>query len=336
MPIKVLISGGGAASTIGIIHTLKPTGRYEFVVLDAEPYSYGLKVADSAYVAPYGSAPEFEGVLETIVERERPRYLIPLIDTEIAAFHAVGNRFGARVIAPVPDFCRMAFDKWLTYEGLIQAGVPAPQTSLATIEANHVSYPAVIKPRCSTGSRGIAYLQGPRDLEAYLAAAPLPPDAYIVQERLRGREFSVSVVVGLGGPVLAVVPKESLIKRGMSMAAVTRRCPEIDTICRKVQDTLRADGPFNLQLFVTPEGRMGVLEINPRFSGSSPLTIAAGVHEVDLVLRHAEGEKIGPVNFTPDLLMIRYYVDEYLPEAQWKELLAGRDLRCSVKNSNPS
>src|SRR5215467_5695584 len=116
MPIKILISGGGAASTIAIIRTLKEFGRYEIVTLDAEPYSYGFRIADSAYVAPYGSSPHFQQALEAILERERPRYLIPLIDTEIASFHALAGRFHARVVAPAPDFCRMSFDKWLTYE----------------------------------------------------------------------------------------------------------------------------------------------------------------------------------------------------------------------------
>jgi carbamoyl-phosphate synthase large subunit len=336
MPIKFLISGGGAASTIGIIRTLRESGRYEIVALDAEPYSYGLKIADTGYVAPYGSAPEFQKALEIIVERERPRYLVPLIDTEIAAFHAIAGRFNARVVAPVPEFCRMSFDKWLTYEGLTKAGIPMPETWLASVDPRCVCYPSVIKPRSGTGSRGIAYLNDPRDLDAYLARATEPPEGFIVQKRLMGKEYSVSVVVGLGGPVLAVVPKESIIKRGMSIVAVTRRFPEIDSLCRQIQDRLRPDGPFNLQLFVTDEGRPYVLEINPRFSGSIPLTIAAGVHEVDLIIRHAEGEVIGPVDFIPDLLMIRYHVDEYLPEAQWKSLLAGHDLRCPEKNSSPN
>jgi len=328
MPIKFLISGGGAASTIGIIRTLRGSGRYEIVTLDAELYSYGFKIADAAYVAPYGSDPRFQKALEIIVERERPRYLIPLIDTEIAAFHAIAGRFGARVVAPLPEFCRMSFDKWLTYEGLTGAGIPMPETSLATVDPGAVSYPAVIKPRSGTGSRGIAYLNEPLDLEAYLARTSQAADAFIVQKRLLGKEYSVSAVVGLGGPLLAVVPKESIIKRGMSIVAVTRRFPEIDALCQQIQDRLRPDGPFNLQLFVTDDGQPYVLEINPRFSGSIPLTIAAGVHEVDLIIRHAEGEAIGPVDFTPDLLMIRYHIDEYLPEAQWKSLLAGRDLRC--------
>src|SRR5262249_28692628 len=102
----------------------------------------------------------------------------------------------------------------------------------------------------------------------------------------------------------------------------------------RIQERLRPDGPFNLQLFVTDDGQPYVLEINPRFSGSIPLTIAAGVHEVDLVIRHAEGDTLGPIDFTPDLLMIRYHVDEYLPEAQWKSLIAGHDLRCFEKNSS--
>lgn len=327
MPIKVLISGAGGASTIAVIRTLKATGRYEIIALDAEPYAYGLKIADRGYVVPYGSAPGFAAAFETVMEKERPRYAAPLIDTEIASFHAIAPRFGACVVAPGPEFCRMSFDKWLTYEGLTGAGIRMPASCLASVDPNEVEYPAVIKPRSGTGSRGVAYLNEPADLINYLANASQAPDAYIVQRRLTGEEYSVSVVVGLGGPLLAVVPKLSIVKRGMSIVAVTRRMPEIHAMCEEIQKRLRPDGPFNLQLFVTAEGEAYVLEINPRFSGSIPLTIAAGVHEVDLIVRHAEGETIEPIDFTPDLLMVRYHVDEYLPEAEWKALLAGRDLR---------
>jgi len=259
MPIKILISGAGAASTIGIIRTLRPLNRYEIVTLDAEPFSYGLKIADSGYVAPYGYAPGFQETLEKIVERERPKYLVPLIDTEIAKFHAIAQKYDARVVAPVPEFCRMSFDKWRTYEGLSGAGIPMPETSLATIDPERVSYPAVVKPRSGTGSRGVAYLEKPDDLRDYLAKAQSPPEDYIIQRRLTGKEYSVSVVVGLGGPVLAVVPKESIIKRGMSIVAVTRNFPKIDRLSRRIQEHLRPDGPFNLQLFVTEAGEPYVL-----------------------------------------------------------------------------
>ena len=312
---------------IRIIQTLRQVGCYQIVTCDALPYSYWLKIADAGYVVPEGNSPEFQKALEIILDRERPHYIVPIIDTEIAAFHQLAGRFETRVVAPVPAFCQMAFDKWLTYQGLSAAGIPMPETFLATVDAQQVPYPAVIKPRSATGSRGVAYLNHPRDLEAYLAEATRPADAYIVQRRLRGKEYSVSAVVALGGPLLAVVPKESIIKKGMSIVAVTRRCPEVEVLCQRIHDQLRPDGPFNLQLFLDDEGRPYVLEINPRFSGSIPLTIAAGVHELDLIIRHAEGDSLGQIDFTPDLLMIRYHTDEYQPEAHWKSLLAGHDLR---------
>jgi carbamoyl-phosphate synthase large subunit len=327
MPVKILISGAGAASTIAIIRTLKSIGRYEITTFDAVRYSIGLKFADSGYVVPFGSAPNFKRALREVVQRERPDYLIPLIDEEIAAFHETADLLGGRVIAPRPAFCRMAFDKWSTYESLSAAGIPMPRTTLATVDAASVRYPAVVKPRSSTGSRGVAYLEEPSDLKRYLQTSAGSAGSYIVQERLRGKEYSVSAVVGLGGPVLAVVPKESIIKRGMSLVAVTRRFPQIDEMCRTIQEQFRPDGPFNLQLFVTKEGQPYILEINPRFSGSIPLTIAAGVNEPDLIIRHAEGEHVGPIDFTPDLMMLRYHVDEYLPESEWETLLDGRDLR---------
>ena len=327
MQTRILISGAGGASTIDIIRTLKATGRYYVIALDAEPYSFGFELADSCYIVPYGRSPQFLKALEEIVGIEKPDYAVPLIDDELAAFHDVAGRLPVRVLCPTPQFCAMAVDKWLTYEALRANGLPVPDTCLAT-DLSQVRYPAVIKPRRATGSRGLAFLNTAHELTEYLADAPLPREDYVVQQRVEGKEFTVSAVVALGGPLLTAVPKESLVKRGMSMAAVTRKIPEIQELCRDVQEKLLANGPFNLQLFLTSDGKPQILEINPRFSGSIPLTIAAGVHEVDLIIQYAEEKRPVPtVDFVPDLLMVRYHTQVFLPESQWRSILGGRDRR---------
>jgi len=316
--INVLLSGAGGAGTIEIIRSLKETGRYRIVGIDASPYAFGLKLADVGYVVPFATDPEFRGVLELILVRERPNYIIPLVDEEILVFHDLADQFNTRVVAPTPEFCRLALDKWLTYQALQKAHIPTPRSWLGTYDLGKIEYPAVVKPRLGRGSRGLAYLQKSRDLAEYLRNAPEPPQKYIVQRRIEGTEFTVSVVVGLDGSILTVVPKEVIIKCGITLVGVTRRVPQIESVCRQIQKRLQADGPFNVQIIMDDEGNPYVIEINPRYSTTVALTIAAGANEVDLVIRHAQGETIQEsIDFTPDLMMIRYYTHLYTPESQW-------------------
>jgi carbamoyl-phosphate synthase large subunit len=258
-------------------------------------------------------------VAASILRRERPDFVIPLVDEEIPIYHRLVSELlpDARVVTPRAEFCATMLDKWSTFRALDGAGLPVPRTWLAS-EAGDAVYPAVVKPRAGRGSRGVAYLQGPAELASYLQAAPLPADRYVVQARVDGTEFTVSVVVPLGGPAaLAVVPKEVVDKRGSTVVGITRRHPRIEEMCRELQARLRADGPFNVQLIVDGHGVPRVIEVNPRYSTTVALTLGAGVDEVQAVLRAAAGEDPGPLAFTPDLAMLRYTAQLYVPAAEW-------------------
>jgi len=317
--IKVLLSGAGGAGTIEIIRMLKKTGCYRIIGIDASPYAFGLKLADVGFVVPLAIDPEFKKVLEWILAQEQPDYIIPLVDEEILVFHDLAKQFNMKVVAPNITFCKIALDKWLTYKALQEVNIPTPKGWLGNNHSlSEIEYPAVIKPRFGRGSRGLAYLQSDGDLMRYLKGAPDPPKAYIIQKHIEGREFTVSVVVGLDGSVLAVVPKEVIIKRGITLVGVTRHVPQIEDLCIRIQEELQANGPFNVQIIVDEKGNPYVIEINPRYSTTVALTIAAGVNEVDLVIRHDRGEKIQkPIKYTPDLMMIRYYTHHYITESRW-------------------
>ena len=60
------------------------------------------------------------------------------------------------------------------------------------------------------------------------------------------------------------VPKEIIVKRGITRLAVTRRHASIDALCRRLQAALRADGPFNVQLRLHPVTGEALRFGNPR------------------------------------------------------------------------
>jgi carbamoyl-phosphate synthase large subunit len=318
-PVRVFFTGGGGAGTIEVIKALRALGGYEIIAADASPSAAGYAFADRGYVVPFGSDERFVPALRRILAEEKPHFVVPLVDEEIPKVHRlVREEFEGvvRVLAPKLEFCELVLDKWTMALALQELGLPVAKSWLAS-DASEATYPAIVKPRQGRGSRGLAFLEGPHDLELYLDAAPEPADAYLVQDRLMGREFTTSVVVGLDGTLLAVVPKEATDKRGITQVGVTRRVQAIDDLGAALTRKLDPRGPFNVQLTLGRDGVPRVFEINPRYSTTVALTLAAGVNEVDAVLRHALGKDPGSLSFEPDLMMVRYTTQTYLKEESW-------------------
>ncbi len=319
--VRVLMTGAGGAGTIEIIKSLRRAERYEIAVADAGRHSYGFHLADRGYLVPFGADARFAEVFADLIRREQPHFVIPLVDEEIPKVHAlVREQFAGqtRVLAPLPAFCELALDKWRMASAMAAAGLSTALTVLTSEVPADFPFPAIVKPRSGRGSRGVATVRSGDELAAYLAKAPGPASQFVLQERLLGREFTTSVVVGLDGELLAVVPKEAVEKRGITQVGVTRRVPAIDDLCARMQAVLQADGPFNVQLILGEDGVPRVFEVNPRYSTTVALTLAAGIDEVDVVMRHALGEPLGPLTYREDFMMLRYSAQLCLPESEWK------------------
>ena len=325
--LKIFFTGGGGAGTIEAVKALRAQG-YEVVTADATPSSAGFSFADRSYVVPFGADDRFVDALREIVRREKPDFIVPLVDEEIPKVHAFVRDEAPelRVIAPTSAFCDLVLDKWTMAQALAAHGLSVAASHLAS-DASGARYPAIVKPRHGRGSRGLAFLDGRADLDRYLASASRSADHYIVQDRLLGPEFTTSVVVGLDGTLLAVVPKEAVDKRGITQVGVTRAVPEIDALCRDIAAKLDPCGPFNVQLIFGEDRVPRVIEINPRYSTTMALTLASGVNEVDAVLRHVRGEDPGRLTFEPDLMMLRYTAQVYVKEQDWHPI----DLRGTAK-----
>jgi carbamoyl-phosphate synthase large subunit len=151
------------------------------------------------------------------------------------------------------------------------------------------------------------------ELNAYLTLSKISPDSVLVQEKLVGKEYTVSVVVDKAGRTLAVVPKEIIKKRGITISAVTRYNKEIMDLGIEIQNKMSANGPFNMQLILTEEGIPVIFEINPRYSTTIALTIAAGVDEITMLIEGTTPAK-DLAKFKSGLVMSRYYDQLYFEE----------------------
>ena len=193
------------------------------------------------------------------------------------------------------------------------AGVPHPATATTVEEVAGVPGPWVVKPRAGRGSRGVRLLDEPAEV-----AAALRGDAgLIAQTRLTGREFTADALVDRDGAVRTVVPRwREETRAGISVKGRTFESAAVADVVTRALAAVRLTGPANVQGFVGDDGAATVVEINPRFSGGLPLTLAAGADVVGAYLAGVR-EPDAPVpqlRFRPGVSMSRYFAETYASE----------------------
>ena len=126
----------------------------------------------------------------------------------------------------------------------------------------------------------------------------------------------MDVLAGLDGAVIAAVPRSrERVDSGVSIAGRTVRRAELSDTAAAVARAIRLTGVANIQLRYSVEGAPALLEVNPRFPGALPLTIAAGVDMPSLLLDLVLGREV-PSNIPfAELANVRYLEDVFLDPA---------------------
>lgn len=319
--MRILITGAGGPAAISIWKSLQ--AKHELHMADMDPCAAGLYLVppDRRLIVPPGDSPEFvENVLKACRAR-RIELLLPTVDSELAPtaqrtaeFEATGTRVPLSPVKTL-QLCR---DKYLLLSHLKDAA-PVPGFNILAPETldGFTQFPCFAKPRLGAGSRGIALINTKDDLLA------LPRDgSYLVQDLLPGEEFSVDVYVRADGNVIAAVPRDRM-KTDSGIAVACRTVHHAELITAAV-DTARAAGIryiANIQFKRATDGKFKLLEINPRFPGTLPLTTAAGIDMPALLVAEMLGEPM-PDAMMPfkDLMVVRYWTEHYCDPSEWEAL----------------
>jgi carbamoyl-phosphate synthase large subunit len=166
----------------------------------------------------------------------------------------------------------------------------------------------VVKPLAGRGSRGVRLLED-RDV---VVAALREDDGLIAQTRLTGREFTADALVDRDGGVRVVVPRwREETKAGISVKGRTFASDAVTGVVAAALAAVGLTGPANVQGFVADDGTATVMEINPRFSGGLPLTLAAGADVVSAYLAGVRGAPLPELSSRPGVAMSRYFAETY-------------------------
>jgi carbamoyl-phosphate synthase large subunit len=308
----VLVTGAGGPAGVAVVRRLRALGL-RVVAADADPAAAGGALADASLTVPRADDPRFVDALIGAADIFDFDVLLSTVAEELPALTAAVDRLvEAGVATWLPDLAAvdLCCDKAAFAERMAAAGVAHPATAVTPEGLANVPGPWIVKPRQGRGSRGLQLLE---TREAVLSALRRAPDL-IAQTRLTGREFTADTLVDRAGDPLIVVPRwREETKAGISVKGTTFESEAVTDVVAQAVRAVGLTGPANVQGFVTPNGGVTVVEINPRFSGGLPLTLAAGA---DLVAAYVAGIRypdapLPRLSFAPGIRMSRFLAETY-------------------------
>ncbi len=316
MPCNVLITAASrrVPLVLAFKQALNALGEPGVVIVtDVNPLSPAVHVADRAYLVPQSQASGYLDEVARICDYEGVRLVIPTIDDELELFGGARSRFEtAGVLVAVSEAATASTcnDKLATCDHLRAHGIAAAPTWLPSTLPATVAFPLFVKPRSGRGGVGAYRVNDRRELEFFLSYVTDP----IVQEYLDGPEFTLDLLCDFDGRPISIVPRERVVIRsGVIDRGRTKRDPALIDLALACARALPFAGAINIQCRVV-NGRPTVFEINPRFSGGIPLTIAAGADFPRWLVELALGRRVEPAigSFVGDLWMTSYEASIFL------------------------
>ncbi len=273
---------------------------YEVVLVNSNPATIMTDpdMGDRTYIEPI--IPE---ALEKIIARERPDCLLPTLGGQTALNAAVHlaesgtlDKYGVELIGAKIEAIQKAEDRELFKAAMARIGLDLPRSgyvrnledAMRVIE--EVGFPAIIRPSFTLGGTGAGTAYNRQEYESVVqwGLDMSPVHTVLVEESVLGwKEFELEVMRDLRDNVVIICSIENFDPMGVHTGDSITVAPA-QTLTDKEYQAMRdasvaiireigvETGGSNIQFALNPEdGRMVVIEMNPRVSRSSALASKA-------------------------------------------------------------
>jgi carbamoyl-phosphate synthase large subunit len=285
----------------------------KLVATDISPQTAALQVVDEKFIVPQVKDVQYIPELKRIVEEHEIGLIVPLTDLDLHSLTRHREEFlqlGCEVMIGPEETVRACRDKKEFSERLRRAGMPAIRTFSLEEFRSAPFYPCFIKPMRGSGGLGTSRIGDENELRAHVATFG---EQLLVQDYVPGREYTIDVYRTRDGDVRCIVPRQRLVVRsGEVDKGVTVHDDALIEATQKLTDLMPGLwGVFCCQCRRPDGDEAFFFEINPRFGGGAPLSIAAGVDLPRYLMEEVTGREISARlgEFTPNLVLMRYSAD---------------------------
>ena len=278
---------------------LKEEG-YRVILVNSNPATIMTdpELADATYIEPI--TPEY---VEAIIQKEKPDAILPTVGGQTAlniaiALHKEGilEKYDVKLIGAQVDAIDKAEDRERFKEAMDSVGIETAQGGFvntwkeAEALLTSMSFPIIIRPSFTMGGTGgsVAYNfdEFQKLIENGLSASPITE--VLVEESLLGwKEFELEVIRDKADNVIIICSIENIDPMGVHTGDSVTIAPAMTLSDKEFQQmrnwaikclrTIGVEtGGSNVQFAVNPDnGRMIIIEMNPRVSRSSALASKA-------------------------------------------------------------
>ena len=254
--------------------------------------------ADATYIEPITPA-----IVEQIIAKERPDALLPTMGGQTAlntamklADTGVLAKYKVEMIGAKRDVIDKAEDRQLFRDAMTKIGLESPKSRMVkTIDEAreampYVGLPAIIRPSFTLGGEGggIAYNTEEFEYIVGTGIAASPVGSVLVEESVLGwKEYEMEVVRDKADNCIIICSIENVDPMGVHTGDSITVAPALTLTDKEYQIMRNASiaclreigvdtGGSNVQFAINPDnGRMTVIEMNPRVSRSSALASKA-------------------------------------------------------------
>ena len=256
------------------------------------------ELADRTYIEPI--TPE---IVEKIIQAEKPDAILPTVGGQTALNTVMGlyergvlDRYGVKLIGANIESIKKAEDRDLFKRAMIKIGLKVPESGLAsTIEEarsflERIELPIIIRPAFTLGGSGGNIVYNREDFDELVKKGidESPIRQVLLEESVIGwKEFELEVMRDTKDNVVIICSIENFDPMGVHTGDSITVAPQQTLTDREYQDLrdmairiireIGVDtGGSNIQFAVNPrDGRVIVIEMNPRVSRSSALASKA-------------------------------------------------------------
>jgi carbamoyl-phosphate synthase large subunit len=278
---------------------LKAEG-YRVILVNSNPATIMTDpgLADATYIEPI--TPE---IVEKIIAREKPDALLPTMGGQTALNTAMKldangalKRHGVELIGAKADVIDRAEDRLKFRDAMAEIGIESPKSAIAhTLEEARAALaitglPAVIRPSFTLGGTGGGIAYNKEEFEQIVAGGleSSPTTEVLIEESVLGwKEYEMEVVRDRADNCIIVCSIENVDPMGIHTGDSVTVAPALTLTDKEYQRMRDASiaclrkigvdtGGSNVQFGLNPaDGRMVVIEMNPRVSRSSALASKA-------------------------------------------------------------
>jgi len=281
------------------LKALKEEG-YRVILVNSNPATIMTdpEFADRTYIEPITT-----DIAEKIIARERPEALLPTLGGQTALNLAIDlaekgilDHYGVEMIGAQLASIKMAEDRDLFKEAMKRAGLDLPRSGYARNMRDalriqkRLNFPLIIRASRTLGGSGGNFAYRPEDFKEVVQAGMSisPVHEVLIEESVLGwKEFELEVMRDHKDNVVIICSIENFDPMGVHTGdsitvapaqTLTDKEYQIirDAALRVIREIGVDTGGSNIQFAVNPrDGRMVVIEMNPRVSRSSALASKA-------------------------------------------------------------